>query len=110
MEVVPEVPPPPPAPAAQAQASPEFKHGTLADLAQMDNLGRPIQPNMQGAIPLAEERIAREVAARVPGATPEQAAAVARVAREVIEEVAWEVVPDLAEAIIKEQLRALLKE
>jgi len=51
--------------------------------------------------------IARAVAA---GLTKEQAEAIAKLTREVVERVVWEVVPDLAEAIIQEELARLLKE
>jgi CheY-like chemotaxis protein len=51
--------------------------------------------------------IARAVAA---GVSKEQAEAIAKLTREVLERVVWEVVPDLAEAIIKEELARLTKE
>ncbi|MDI7269003.1 MAG: hypothetical protein QME96_13525, partial [Myxococcota bacterium] len=82
-----------PAPQKPLSAHPDFIGGTLADLAQMDDKSRPIQSRLDGAIPLAEERIARKLVEKVPGLVPEQAAALARITREVIEEVAWEVVP-----------------
>jgi CheY-like chemotaxis protein len=41
------------------------------------------------------------------GLTPEQAAAVLSLSREVVERVVWEVVPDLAETLIKEEIRRL---
>jgi len=53
---------------------------------------------------------AEELAAKVVGITPAQAAAIQTLTREIIEKVVWEVVPDLAEAIIKEELSKLLEE
>ena len=53
---------------------------------------------------------AEEIAAKVEGITPTQAAAIQTLTQEIIERVVWEVVPDLAEVIIKEELSKLLKE
>jgi hypothetical protein len=56
------------------------------------------------------DNAAAQIAARVEGITPAQAAAIQTLTREIIERVVWEVVPDLAEVIIKEELAKLLKE
>jgi CheY-like chemotaxis protein len=54
------------------------------------------------------ERVAERVAQFAAGG-PEYAA-IAKLSREIIEEIAWEVVPDLAEAIIRSELDRLLQE
>jgi len=111
--------------------------GTLAELAQMDESGGHLEPDVADeAIPLedkkpviepaaapepvakpATEAIKREaasagaeIAAKAGDLSPEQAAAVQQLTTEVIERVVWEVVPDLAEALIREQLDKLLEE
>jgi CheY-like chemotaxis protein len=62
------------------------------------------------------DAVAREAAPRVAEALGGAAAkgadyeAIAKLSREVIEQIAWEVVPDLAEAIIKAEVERLVKE
>lgn len=43
------------------------------------------------------------------GLSPDQAAAITKLTREVVERVVWEVVPDLAETIIREEIRRLTR-
>jgi len=43
------------------------------------------------------------------GLTPDQADAIGRLTKEVVERVVWEVVPDLAETIIREEIRRLMR-
>ena len=107
----PAAPAPPPPAAIELEEEIEMEvvgRGSLAELSQMDNVGRPVRSRMDGAIAMAEAKIAQRLEAK--GVAPEQAAALAKVTREVIEQVAWEVVPDLAETIIREQIAALVKE
>jgi CheY-like chemotaxis protein len=103
--------------------------GTLAELAQMDERGGHIKPDVEtDAIELEDkppapeptppaETVKREaaaagaeIAARTGGLTPEQAEAIQRLTADVIERIVWEVVPDLAETMIREQLDKLLEE
>lgn len=119
-EVVPEVEPIEIKPADPVSES--FQVGTLAELAQVDNQGTPLEVDAHtdaielddaAPSPSAPDRIslaAKEVAESLPGATPEQIAAVQSLTAEIIERVVWEVVPDLAETMIKEELSKLLKE
>jgi CheY-like chemotaxis protein len=118
---------------AEAPAAGEdtFQVGTLAELAQMDDKGSPITPDVAGreleldepeappaepAAPAAatvEQKAAAagdEIAAKVGGLTAEQVEAIRALTGEVVERVVWEVVPDLAEAMIREQLDKLLEE
>jgi CheY-like chemotaxis protein len=116
---------------APAGGEDAFQVGTLAELAQMDDKGKPISPDVAGreleldepgvstpepATPAAEAVeqkaavAADEVAARVGDLSPEQAEAIRALTAEVVERVVWEVVPDLAEAMIREQLDKLLEE
>ena len=44
------------------------------------------------------------------GLTPEQAAAVLALSRDLVEKVVWEVVPVLAETMIREEIRRLTSE
>jgi CheY-like chemotaxis protein len=114
----------------EAPADTSFQVGTLAELAQMDDKGKPVPPDVVGreleldepegpeAPPAAEAAVkleataaADEVAGKLGGdLTPEQVEAVRALTADVIERVVWEVVPDLAEAIIREQIDKLLEE
>ncbi len=99
-----------------------FQVGTLAELAQMDNRGTPIEvdtedrsielttPKAVSSVAPKIREAAEAVAKSIPGATKDQVAAVQEMTAEVIERIVWEVVPDLAETIIKEELAKLLKE
>jgi CheY-like chemotaxis protein len=107
-------------------AAGSFQVGTLAELAQMDDKGRPVAPDVAGreleldepeGPPLTERVVQRtataaaaEVAARVGGLTAEQVEAIRALTAEVVERVVWEVVPDLAEAMIRERIAELLEE
>jgi len=95
-----------------------FQTATLAEMAQLDEHGEPHPSYVDEAIPVApvmdthrSQRAAQPApkGAATSGLTPEQAEAVMKLSRDVIEKVVWEVVPDLAETIIKERLEALLK-
>lgn len=109
---------------APAESEPTFQVGTLAELAQMDDSGKPLAPDVAGKeIELDEPSMpvepavvpkaaaaADEVAAAASGLAPEQVEAIRKLTAEVIERVVWEVVPDLAETIIQEKIDKLLEE
>jgi CheY-like chemotaxis protein len=114
----------------ETPAEGDFQVGTLAELAQMDDKGAPVAPDVAGSEieldepgepappPPAETAVKQEaaaaaddVAAKLGGdLTPEQVEAVRALTAEVVERVVWEVVPDLAEAMIREQIDKLLEE
>jgi CheY-like chemotaxis protein len=115
----------------EAPAEGSFQVGTLAELAQMDDKGTPVAPDVAGSeIELDEPggpvpepapvetagkqeaaAAADDVAAKLgAGLTSEQVEAVRALTAEVVERVVWEVVPDLAEAMIREQIDKLLEE
>jgi len=73
---------------------------------------KPAVPAAAGVAPIASAATAaatpeleRKLSAL--GLTAEQAEAILKLSREVIERVVWEVVPDLAETLIKEEIRRL---
>ena len=63
---------------------------------------------MARAVDAAANRVAEKVA-QFANAGPEYAA-IAKLSREVIEQIAWEVVPELAEIIIRSELDRLSRE
>lgn len=89
---------------------------------EVETAEEPLEPSLPAASPYASAPVtisavrdrvddaAAQIAAKVEGITPAQAAAIQTLTREIIERVVWEVVPDLAEVIIKEELAKLLKE
>jgi hypothetical protein len=75
---------------------------------------RPADPRASGS---SIDAVVQKVAERVPAAIAAKAAAggpeyeaIAKLSREVIEQVVWEVVPDLAESIIRAELDRLVRE
>jgi len=113
----------------ETPADASFQVGTLAELAQMDEKGAPVAPDVAGreleldepeaptpppaeaAVKVGAAAAADEVAAKLGGdLTPDQVEAVRALTAEVVERVVWEVVPDLAETIIREQIAKLLQE
>lgn len=115
----------------EAATEGSFQVGTLAELAQMDDKGTPVVPDVAGreieldepeappprpapveaAVKREAAAAAADVAERLGGGlTPEQVEAVRALTAEVVERIVWEVVPDLAEAIIREHIDKLLEE
>ena len=103
---VPAAPPPPPSPptAAPPRPAPAAPPAPAPD------------PSLTAAAPAApivvseagDSAAAQAMAkATAMGLSPDQASAVARLTKEVVERVVWEVVPDLAETIIREEIRRL---
>jgi CheY-like chemotaxis protein len=103
--------PPPARPAAPPPTAPVARPQPAAHAAPAPPPAAPRAAAPVAAPParIDEARLAERIAGRIPDLSGEQALAVARISREVIEEVAWEIVPDLAETIIREQIQALLK-
>jgi hypothetical protein len=64
---------------------------------------------MAAVVRQVAERTAQAVPAAVAAKGPEYEA-IAKLSREVIEQVVWEVVPELAEAIIRAELDRLVRE
>ena len=109
-----------------------FQVSTLAEMAQMDESGSRMKPELDDAIDLADSdapkpaaaaelpiaeavqeqarMAAEQVADKVEGLSAAQVASIQTLTKDVIEKVVWEVVPELAEAIIKEELAKLLEE
>jgi len=113
----------------ERREAPEFQVGTLAELAQLDAVGKKAKQELVEDVAIAPAKAdslttapasfvvreeAKAGAARVAlqvggGLTTEQVAAIQQLTAEVIERIVWEVVPDLAETIIREKLEALLQ-
>ncbi len=109
-----------------------FQVSTLAEMAQMDESGMRMKPQLDDAIDLIENetpipapaaqlpiaeavqeqaRMAAEtVVEQVEGLSTDQVDSIQSLTKDVIEKVVWEIVPELAEAIIKEELAKLLEE
>jgi hypothetical protein len=83
----------------------QARRDPLATVKTMDAVAEAVLPKVMEA---AAPRIADAVANA--GARGPEYEAIAKLSREVIEQVVWEVVPDLAEAIIKAELDRLVKE
>jgi CheY-like chemotaxis protein len=98
--------PPPPAPPASARPAPPAPPVTVAHAAPT-----PPEPAAAALVAEAAESAASHVLGKAAGLglTPDQAAAITKLTREVVERVVWEVVPDLAETIIREEIRRLTR-
>lgn len=70
----------------------------------------PAVPDISQKVSEESAAAASAVVAQVDGLSSEQAEAILKLTKDVVEKVVWEVVPDLAETIIKEQIEKLLKE
>jgi hypothetical protein len=82
---------------------------TLAAKATSGHAPPPVaQPASTPALRSVSERVAERMVQLV-AAGPEYAA-IAKLSREIIEQIAWEVVPELAETIIRSELDRLIKE
>lgn len=87
----------------------QARRDPLATVPTMDVVAEAALPKvMEAAAPRIAEATAEAVARA--GARGPEYEAIAKLSREVIEQVVWEVVPDLAEAIIKAELDRLVKE
>jgi hypothetical protein len=107
-----EPPKPAPAPAPQPiAAKPAAPAATLPQ--NVPQMPRPsLVPGVampKGAPGTLDAAITAAIAAKYGGASPE-IQAIAKLSREVIEQVVWEVVPDLAETIIRAELDRLVRE
>jgi len=88
---------------AAAQPAPSFAQQPAVAVKQ------PSPPTAPGIAAAAVSLAGNDMEQKLQGLglTPEQAAAVLSLSREVVERVVWEVVPDLAETLIKEEIRRL---
>ena len=68
----------------------------------------PAAPPVPAVAPAAEAAMAPKL--QELGLTPEQAAAVMSLSRDLVEKAVWEVVPVLAETMIREEIRRLTSE
>jgi CheY-like chemotaxis protein len=104
--------PPPPTPPAVKPAPPAAPV-TVMHAAPPPPAAAPAEHSLppSAIVSDAAEGAASHLAAKAAGMglTAEQAAAIARLTREVVERVVWEVVPDLAETIIREEIRRLTR-
>lgn len=105
--------PPPPAPAAPpARPAPPAPPVTVAHAAPPPPPEPPAPPSPPAAlVSEAADSAASHVLGKAAGLglTADQAAAITKLTREVVERVVWEVVPDLAETIIREEIRRLTR-
>jgi len=101
--LVPGVAQPRPAEAAPRAVAPEVTP------ARADSARREPEGGIGAVVRQVAERAAHQVPAAIAQKGPEYEA-IARLSREVIEQVVWEVVPELAEAIIRAELDRLVRE
>jgi CheY-like chemotaxis protein len=102
--VVPRIPSQPPVPESASAApslAPPLVRRPLTPPAPAAPVETPVVPTMAAAVDKIDQKIAA-LAARGP-----EFEAIAKLSREIIEQVVWEVVPELAEAIIRREVDRL---